>query len=116
MKHHSPKSEARKVKEHKVSAFYEYDLPFNKLAVGVSEIDGRYPQNGFVVDEKVEQVWYVESGSGTVFVGDDLMHMKKGDLIYIPKKKKYWIQGNYLKIVVSSSPPWSKTQHKQVEE
>lgn len=103
------------VQEYGTSTFYEYKLPFNNLAVGVSVINGRYPQTGFDVDEKVEQVWYVESGEGTIQLANEEFVVKSGDMMLVKQGEKFWINGKNLKLVVSSNPPWTATQHKHLE-
>ncbi len=113
---HVRKRDAKRVAEHGVSTFLEYDLPFKRTSVGISEINGRYPSAGFDVDTKVEAVWYVLSGTGTLFVKGEAYQLDDGDMVMIPKNEKYWIQGNYLKLVVVSSPPWTPQQHKHVDE
>jgi mannose-6-phosphate isomerase-like protein (cupin superfamily) len=105
------KSEGRVLAEHPGSSFTEYGLPFQSVSVGVSEIRGRYPANGWDVDTQVEQVWYVESGQGNIENEQGVVAVHAGDMIYIPKGEKYRIEGTELKLVVSSSPPWTAEQH-----
>lgn len=109
------KSNSKRIQENVVSAFNEYDLPFNKFSVGVSEINGRYPHNGYDIDEEVEQVWYVEDGKGRVNIENEIFEIDKGDMLFIPKSEKYWIEGDLLKLIVVSSPPWFIQQHKHLD-
>lgn len=109
---HIQKAEnAKEVSEHAVSSFREYALPFNSVSVGVSSIHGRYPETGFDVDKEIEQVWYVESGEGTIETEGGLNPIALHDMVHIPKNTPYAITGNELVLVVSSSPPWSSNQH-----
>ena len=105
------KTEVKKFTEHNISVFSEYSLPFNNAAVGISEINGRYPEKGYDLDQKIEQIWYIEKGSGKIWVMDEIYFVGPGDMILIPKAKKYWIEGKALKLVVISSPPWFAEQH-----
>jgi mannose-6-phosphate isomerase-like protein (cupin superfamily) len=109
------KSESTQIKELSVSQFHEYDLPFNHVAVGVSEIHGRYPEQGYEVDKEVEQVWYIEKGRGTIWLTNTEYSLEAGDMMLVPKGEKYWIEGNNLKLIVSSSPPWFSAQHAHIE-
>lgn len=109
------KSEAKKNEEHGVSIFSEYNLPFNNLSVGVSEINGQYPQSGSDVDVEIEQVWYVERGRGKVWIQDIEYVIAEGDMMLIPKGENYRIFGEGLKIITSSSPPWFASQHKHLD-
>lgn len=114
--YHIKRSQAKQTSEHGVSSFFEYDLSFQNLAMGISLINGRYPQSGFDVDEGVEQVWYVVSGQGTMQIGASSFDVEEGSMVRVPKREKFWIDGKNLKLVVASSPPWRAEQHKHVEE
>lgn len=110
------KGEVKILDEYGVSKFSEYNLPFNTFSTGVSEITGRYPNNGFDVDEGLEATCYVVSGSGKIWLDDQIYDIAEGDMVFVPKGKKYWINGNNLKLVVISSPPWTPEQHKHLNE
>ena len=114
MKYIIKKSEAISTQENEISRFYEYQFPFKKASLGVSEINGRYPESGYDVDEKVEQIWYVESGIATVWIDGLEYNVEKGDMIYVPEGQKYWINGNNLKLIVASGSPWFYEQHKHI--
>lgn len=103
-----------KTAEHGVSLFSEYDLPFSTFAVGVSEINGRYPQAGFDVDDDVEQVWYVIEGSALITLGEDQTEIGAGDMLLVARGTPYVIDGT-VKLVVVSGPPWRAEQHRHVE-
>lgn len=93
----------------------EYAFPFKNASLGVSEINWRYPQTGFDVDEEIEASWYVEWGNGIVWIDWQEYNVQKGDMIYVPANEKYYIVWNKLSLVVSSSPVWYPEQHKHIE-
>ncbi|MDB5260076.1 MAG: hypothetical protein JWN37_307 [Candidatus Nomurabacteria bacterium] len=109
------KEESKELSEGGASSFLEYNLPFKNISVGISKVNGRYPENGFDVDNEIEQVWYVKDGEGKVGISSEEFLISKGDMVHIPKGEKYFIEGNNLQLVVSSTPPWTKNQHKNVE-
>jgi mannose-6-phosphate isomerase-like protein (cupin superfamily) len=115
MKYVTRKSEAKKLEEHSVSVFSEYQLPFNNFAVGVSEIKARYPQTGFDIDSEINQAWYVIKGSGKLGLAEQEVTVNEGDLIAVPRATKFFIDGQ-LTLVVVSNPPWSEKQHQHIEE
>lgn len=98
------------------SRFHEYRFPFTNASLGVSEIDGRYPETGYDVDEAIEQSWYVESGTASVRIDDQEYRIEHGDMVHIPPGRKYWIKGDGLRLIVASSPEWFESQHKHVDE
>lgn len=116
MKYIIKQSEADAILENGISTFYEYQFPFKNASLGLSEINGRYPQTGYDIDEKVEASWYVESGTGILWVGGNENKIEKGDMIYVPAGEKFWINGKSLKLVVCSSPRWTPEQHKHINE
>ncbi len=115
MKYVIKKSEASDVTEHDISVFHDYQFPFTTASLGVSEISARYPQSGFDVDEEVDAYWYVEKGEANIFIGGKLPSVTEGDMIYIPKGEKWYIDTQYVKLVVCSTPLWKSTQHKHLE-
>ena len=114
MKYVIKKLEAKILEEHGISRFTEYASPISTLTTGVSEIHGKYPASGFDVDEDVDASWYVVSGTGRIFVGDEVHKVAEGDIIFVPRGDKFWIEGDALKLVVTSCPPWNPAQHKHV--
>lgn len=106
--------DAKKIQELDISEFSEYPLAFKDVSVGISEIHGRYPASGFEVDASIEQVWYVEEGKGVIVTETKEYSVATGDMIRIPSGEKYAIETDRLRLVVSSSPPWSSEQHQHV--
>jgi mannose-6-phosphate isomerase-like protein (cupin superfamily) len=108
------KKQAAVTAEYGISKFYEYGLPFPDFSTGVSEIDGRYPKSGYEVDGNVDASWYVVSGSGELWIAGSTYPINPGDLVFVPKGEKYWIDGKNLTLVVTSFPAWHATQHTHV--
>lgn len=116
MKYLIKKSETIDTNEHDISTFHDYPFSFQSVSLGVSEIHNRYPKTGFEVDKKVDAYWYVEEGSAKVFIDGTTHSIEKGDMIFIPKGEKFFIDTHYLKLVVCSTPAWTPDQHKHIEE
>lgn len=109
------KSEVSGVQEGSNSTFYEYKLPGKNICIGVSEINGRYPETGFDVDEKIEGCWYVEKGKGVIWIAGKEYEVGEGDAISVPINEKFYIVGENLRLIVASSPIWYPEQHKHVD-
>lgn len=85
------------------------------MELAISYINGKYPEGGgFDVDEAVDQIWYVESGTGTVCIQGSECTIEPGDMLLVPRGQKYWIRGKSLKLVVASCPKWFAEQHKHL--
>ena len=115
MKYIVKRAEAKAIPEGDGSVFYEYKFDVKQVCIGVSEINGRYPESGFEVDEKVEGCWYVESGTGMIGIAEQEYAVEAGDAICVPVNEKFYIQGDKLRLVVASSPPWYVEQHKHID-
>jgi len=57
----------------------------------------------------------VESGKGTIWIGGEDHAVEAGDMIYVPAREKFVIDGKNLRLIVCSSPPWYLEQHKHIE-
>ncbi len=57
--------------------------------------------------KKMEEVYYVEKGEGQLLVGDELLEIKEGDVIAIPKNTPHFlkrIDGKPLEVLVITHP------------
>lgn len=108
------KSEATQTTEHGISTFTAYEFSPKDFSLGISEVNGRYPQTGTDADMDVSQIWYVVSGSGKVEVNDNTFELSEGDMLHIDKGERFVIDGN-LKLVVASAPVWTPEQHKHFD-
>lgn len=104
------KAETIKTSEHSVSEFTEYPFESGNLSLGLSKINGEYPETGFDVDMQIEQIWYVLEGQGRVQTQGKEFQLATGDMIYLDKGERYIIEGS-LTLVVASSPSWTEEQH-----
>ena len=79
----------------------EYPLNDPDINCATAIITGRYPDNGYCVNEKCKELIYVIDG--------------KGDVILIEKGEIYFWEAN-CKIVMPCTPEWYPEQHKMLEE
>jgi len=93
---------------------YEYPLQDKDINVAFIEIDGRYPDKGWVVNEKVKEIVFVAEGRGKIVIEKSEHTLEDGDSILLLPKQRYFFEGK-LKIVVSCHPAWYPKQHKNVD-
>jgi quercetin dioxygenase-like cupin family protein len=87
------------------------DPDFNIASI---EINGRYPAEGRLVNERSKEIVYVVEGAIAVEVEGERIMLEKGDAILIhPGEKIFW-EGN-ASLIVPASPAWTKEQHKMVD-
>ncbi len=94
---------------------YEYPTEDQDIDIAVIEIDGRYPDNGYVTNEAVKELVFVAGGMGKIVIGNEENRLEEGDAVLILPKQKYFFDGK-LKLIVSCSPSWYPEQHKHVKE
>ena len=72
------------------------------LSISTVEVIGKARKHKH---EKMEEIYYVEDGNGSVVIEEEVIDLKQGDLISIPKHKWHYLQGN-LEVIVINSPPY----------
>lgn len=93
---------------------YEYPIPDKSINIALVEVLGRYPENGRVINEKVKELIFVETGNGELVVDDKTYKLESEDSVLILPGQKYYWKGN-LKLVTACSPAWYPEQHKTVD-
>jgi len=108
------KKQAKEIRISKTATAYEYPVMDNAIHGAVIEINGRYPEKGRVVNEKVTELGFVLEGSGKIIIEDEEINFKKDDQILIkPGQKYYWDAKATL--FMPCSPAWYPSQHKQIK-
>lgn len=92
---------------------FEYNTEHTGINIARIEISGRYPDAGSAVNRVVTELVYVESGTGTVAIGDARISLQKGDVISIdPGESASW-EGN-LTLIIACTPAWSPDQYEMI--
>lgn len=93
---------------------HEYPVIDNAIHGAIIELNGRYPEKGRIVNEKVYELGYVIRGSGKLVIEDEEINFEEGDQILVkPKQKYYWDAKAVL--FMPATPAWYPKQHKIVE-
>lgn len=108
------KGQAEKFKNSDVCIATEYSLKDRDINGAVIELKGRYPKKGRVTNLKCKELAYVISGSGKVVVENKEVKLKKGDLVLIKPKERFFWKGNLI-MFVPCVPAWKPEQHKEVK-
>ena len=91
----------------------QYDFNNKNVGFAISEINGRYPEQGCFVNQDVQELIYVLEGDGKLCKINETVCFKKGDAILIDKGEEcYWV-GN-CKVVAICCPAWYESQHKHL--
>jgi mannose-6-phosphate isomerase-like protein (cupin superfamily) len=109
------KSETHKKINSNVCTVYEYLNDNKDLNVAFIEIKGRYPNSGWSFNEVCNEAYCIVSGHGIVNIEGKIFKIKKGDVVYIDKNKKFYVEGRNLKYFCPTSPAFYIEQYKHIE-
>ncbi len=79
------------------------------ISFSIAEISGTSTPHKH---KQMEEIYFVLSGTGIIYIGDDLLPIKPGDLIPIPKDILHHIKTNQnevLELVVITHPKFDKS-------
>lgn len=93
---------------------YEYPHNEKTIDIAVAEINGRYPDEGIVVNEEVKEMVYVVSGNGKISLDGRLFELNVGDTVLINQNQRYFFEGK-LEIIITCSPAWYPSQYKNLK-
>jgi len=108
------KSESIKFQNSNNCTVWEYDFPSKKFGLTTSFINGRYPEEGKGVNLECQQIFFVISGSGTIYSDKGEFKIENGDSYLFEENEPYYIEGNNLSIIIINAPKWQKEQYKKI--
>ena len=89
---------------------YEYLMTNSEINIGVAEINGRYPEQGFAFNHKCSEMGYILKGTGKLITDTKEVTLSTGDVVYIPPREKYYWEG-LITVIISATPAWYPEQH-----
>lgn len=95
------------------SVVYEYPLGDKDINGAIAEINGRYPERGYAVNNECKELAYVVSGNGKIVVEGKEILLAQGDVVSIKAGEKYYWSGN-MELFLACTPAWYPEQHKNI--
>jgi mannose-6-phosphate isomerase-like protein (cupin superfamily) len=108
------KSEARAFRANESCVVVEYPMGDKDINGALALISGRYPSQGFTVNEVCRELGFVVQGSGKVVIEGEDLQIREGDLVCIDPGEKFYWEGN-MTLFLPCAPAWDPKQHKFVE-
>ncbi len=108
------KTQRKKFKNSDCCTAFEYPINDSDINGAIIELSGRYPKNGFAVNEICKEMGYVISGSGKIVVENKEYLIAEGDLILIQPNEKFYWEGS-LQIFMPCALAWTPEQHRITE-
>ncbi len=108
-------TETNKVIAAPTTTIWEYSTPDKDLSGAIAQINGRYPEKGFAVNEVSKELVYVLEGTGSIVLKKGRsFEVSKGDVILLIPNEPYAWNGN-LTLFMTNTPSFDPKQHKIVE-
>ena len=95
---------------------YKYPTPTKNADIGHMLVNGRHPKNArsFMMNQVCSFVIFITKGTGTIYAGDEIFNVKPEDVVFIPAKNKYAVEGNFEYVTVDF-PSWYPEQYSEVQ-
>ena len=94
---------------------HKYPTPTKDYDIARMEVRGRFPKNGYIFNNVCDFFIYVLVGTGTVYAGDETFQVEPKDVVFVPAKNKYAVDGAFEYITVDV-PEWNADQAEEVTE
>lgn len=81
---------------------FKYPTPTKEFDIAKMVVDGRYPvePNKFIIEHKCQFVMYIMKGSGKIYVGEEIIDVIEGDVVFVPTETKFASEGKMEYITV----------------
>lgn len=108
-------SQTNKIQASATTTIWEFVMEEKTISGAITQIDGRYPEQGFAVNEICKEIAFVVSGSGHIVTADQTCPINIGDLIFLDKGESFaWEANGSLTLFLATTPKFDPKQHKNV--
>jgi mannose-6-phosphate isomerase-like protein (cupin superfamily) len=108
------KSETKEFKNSDTCIAIEYSMKDRDINGAVIVLNGRYPNEGTVVNQKCKEMAYIIKGSVKLTVEGKETSLSEGDLALVDVGEKYFWEGN-VTMFIPCTPAWYPEQHTEVK-
>lgn len=92
-----------------------YDFQRSEFEFSTAKISGRFPESGYIQNTKIDEIYFVTGGSGSLVLGSgETLSLSAGDAALIEKNDIYFCEGS-LDLVVVTVPAFSREQQKKLK-
>jgi mannose-6-phosphate isomerase-like protein (cupin superfamily) len=113
MKHISSKQTIHHKNSDACSA-QEYTLNDPEINCATIEVNGRYPETGYVSNQECKELAFIQNGNGTLTLKGETVALNPGDCLLLEPGEEYFWEGQ-LKMVVTCTPAWHPEQHVHIK-
>lgn len=94
---------------------FEYELESSRVKIATAKLNSRMPEEGSIINEKCEEVFYVVKGSAKFYLDNKEFDVSEGDIVEIKPNQRFHYIADNLEVVISTSPPWYAEQWKIIK-
>lgn len=105
------KAESNTLIPSSLTTIHEYLMKEQAISGAVAEINGRYPEKGFAVNEICKELVYILSGNGSAITTSGETMFTQNDVVFIDKNESFAWQGTFSMFMVTM-PKFDPKQHK----
>lgn len=94
---------------------YKYPTPTKLFDIGRMVVKGRHPKDAdvFILEHECNFVMYILSGNGRVFAGGEVFKVKPEDVVFVPAKNKFAVEGD-LEYITFDAPAFYPEQSEEI--
>lgn len=92
----------------------EYPIDMLAINMALATISGRYPSSGYAINHIVQEMAYIQQGSGSICVNGETTDLEEGDVVLVEPGDKFFWEGDF-KAIIACSPAFSPEQHEICE-
>jgi len=107
----APKSQVRKFVASDECVVWEYQSVGRKASNAVAEINGRYPQSGWAMNDVSDELVYVIAGTGKLTGPNQSIDLAPGDTALVEAGDRFAWEGKGLTVFIPCFPAWTPEQH-----
>lgn len=107
-------TEINKVSPAESTVIWEYPTKDDVISGAVAQINGRYPEKGFALNEKSKELVFVLTGNGKILTPSGGKDIDIGDEILLDANETYAWEGN-MTLFMATTPAFNPKQHKIME-
>lgn len=90
-----------------------YQNTGNDMDGALITVSGRYPTEGFLINEVCREIVYITSGSGSLLSRGNAHDFSAGDVVFVDKGEVFAWNGSFEGFFVTA-PRFDPSQHKEV--
>jgi len=108
------KDQAVRIAPSRLCTLWDFAVPSTQFGLAHSVIDGRYPEQGKVLNTVCDKAYFALSGTALIHYELGDFELKEGDAFFFEHGRWHWLEADNLHVVVVHAPPWNADQHRIV--